>query len=288
MQATDFRFHHRLRVRWAEVDVQRVVFNAHYLAYFDDAMSAYWRALAVPYAAAMQRLGGDVFLRRSSVDYLAPARMDEVLDVALRCERIGNSSITVTGAIFAGGRRLTGAELVYVYADPATQTSQPVPQPLRALMLGYEAGEPVTQVQTGVWQALGEAAGAVRRAVFIEEQGIAADEEWDALDAGAVHALVTNRLGMPVATGRLLREGDASSGVARIGRMAVDRALRGTGVGRQVVRALEQVAQARGDHSVVLGAQRSAEAFYARLGYVPYGEPYEEVGIAHIGMRRAL
>lgn len=128
----------------------------------------------------------------------------------------------------------------------------------------------------------------MRTAVFVEEQGIAREDEWDAADATAVHAVVTNLLGMPVATGRLLRDGAADSGSARIGRMAVDRTLRGSGVGRQVVDALEQAARARGDQRVVLSAQRSAEGFYQRLGYQPVGEPYDEVGIAHIGMARLL
>ena len=128
----------------------------------------------------------------------------------------------------------------------------------------------------------------MRTAVFVEEQGIAREDEWDAADATAVHAVVTNLLGMPVATGRLLRDGPADSGSARIGRMAVDRTLRGSGVGRQVIDALEQAARARGDQRVVLSAQRSAEGFYRRLGYQPVGEPYDEVGIAHIGMARPL
>ena len=65
--------------------------------------------------------------------------------------------------------------------------------------------------------------------------------------------------------------------------MAVDRALRGAGVARQLIEALQQAAAKRGDRRVVLSAQRSAEGFYRRLGYEPVGEPYEEVGIAHIG-----
>ena len=287
MNPTDFRFHHRLRVRWAEVDMQKIVFNPHYLMYFDCAIAGYWRALAMPYEAAMQRLGGDTFLRKTTVEFNASARIDDKLDVALRCDRIGNSSMTFAGAIFRAGRLLTAGELVYVFADPATQTSQPVPAPLRALIEAYEAGQPVTRVQVGDWATLSEPARALRQAVFVEEQGIARDDEWDEADQGAAHAVVSNLLGMPVATGRLLRDGDAE-GQARVGRMAVDRALRGAGLGRQVIEALEQAARARGDQRIVLSAQRSAEAFYQRLGYQPYGEPYDEVGIAHIGMARAL
>ena len=256
--------------------------------YFDCAIADYWRALAMPYEAAMQRLQGDIFLRKTTVEFNASARMDDRLDIGLRCDRIGNSSMTFVGGIFHDERLLTAGELVYVYADPATQSSRPVPVPLRALIEAYEAGQPVTQVQTGDWATLREGAAAVRTAVFVEEQGIAREDEWDEADHSAVHAVVTNLLGMPVATGRLLREGEAGSGIARIGRMAVDSTLRGSGVGRQVVQALEQAARARGDRRIVLGAQRSAQGFYQRLGYAPYGEPYEEVGIPHIGMARTL
>ena len=288
MKPSDFRFHHPLRVRWGEVDVQQIVFNPHYLMYFDVAVGDYWRALAMPYAAAMRLLDGDIFLRKTTVEFNASAQMEDRLDVALRCDRIGSSSMTFVGAIFRDHQLLVTGELVYVFADPVAKTSRPVPAPLRALMEGYEAGEPVTEVRTGDWAALGEGARAVREAVFVQEQGIAREDEWDEADHTAVHALVTNRLGMPVATGRLLVEGAPGSGTARIGRMAVDRTLRSSGVGRQVVQALEQAARARGDTRVVLGAQRSAEGFYGRLGYTPYGEPYEEVGIPHVGMARVL
>ncbi|HPR43766.1 YbgC/FadM family acyl-CoA thioesterase [Ottowia sp.] len=288
MKPSDFRFHHPLRVRWGEVDVQQIVFNPHYLMYFDVAVGDYWRALAMPYAAAMRLLDGDIFLRKTTVEFNASAQMEDRLDVALRCDRIGSSSMTFVGAIFRDHQLLVTGELVYVFADPVAKTSRPVPAPLRALMEGYEAGEPVTEVRTGDWATLGEGARAVREAVFVQEQGIAREDEWDEADHTAVHALVTNRLGMPVATGRLLVEGAPGSGTARIGRMAVDRTLRGSGVGRQVVQALEQAARLRGDTRVVLGAQRSAEGFYGRLGYTPYGEPYEEVGIPHVGMARVL
>jgi YbgC/YbaW family acyl-CoA thioester hydrolase len=288
MNLTDFRFHYRLRVRWAEVDLQKIVFNPHYLMYYDCAGADYWRALALPYEAAMRRLDGDIYLRKVGVEFNASARIDDRLAVALRCERVGNSSMTFVGAIFMGERLLNSAELVYVFADPATQTSRPVPAALRALIQAYEAGQPVTRVQVGDWAALAEPARAVRGAVFIEELGIDRADEWDAHDASAVHAVVTNLLDMPIATGRLLREGEPGSGGTRIGRVATDHAVRGYGAGRAVIHALEQVARQRGDASVVLSAQRSAQGFYQRLGYEPLGQPYEQDGIVHVEMRKAL
>ena len=285
MKRQEFRFFHRLRVRWAEVDMQKIVFNAHYLMYFDTAVADYWRALALPYEEAMHLLEGDLYVKKATVEFHASARMDDRLDVALKCSRIGNSSMAFTGAIFRGEELLITSELIYVFADPATQTSRPVPQPLRATLLGYEAGEPVLQVRTGSWTELGADAGRIRTEVFVREQKIPADLEWDEADAGALHAVAYNRLGQPVATGRLL---PAEDGAAKIGRMAVHQVLRGCRVGEQVLRALAAAAERRGDRRIVLHAQRSAESFYARLGFVPQGEPFEEAGIPHVTMAGPL
>ena len=281
----DFRLFHRLRVRWAEVDMQKIVFNGHYLMYFDTAMADYWRALALPYEHTMHALGGDLYVKKASVEYHASARYDDQLDVGLKCQRIGTSSIQFVGAIFCGEQLLITAELIYVYANPATQTSLPVPPRLRDIFLGFEAGEAVTQCQVGTWQDLQAHASAVRTEVFVQEQGIAAEEEWDDADATAVHAVVRNGFGLPLGTARLLQP---EAGVAQIGRMAVTRLLRGSGLGQQLLQALVQQARARGDHEVRLHAQRSAQGFYARQGFANHGEPFDEVGIAHIEMRLAL
>ena len=282
---SDYRFFHRLRVRWAEVDMQKIVFNAHYLMYFDTAISDYWRALALPYQEAMDALGGDLYVRKATIEFQASARVDDVLDVAMKCVRVGNSSIVFHGGLFRGEDFLVGCELVYVFADPATQTSKPVPALLREIFTAYEAGEALSEVKTGSWAELGEGAGAVRRSVFIEEQLIPKELEWDEHDESAVHAVARNRLGQVIATGRLV---PGAPGQGRIGRMAVHRVLRGGGHGAAVLRALEEAAKARGDREVALHAQRSAEVFYTRLGYAPHGEPFEEAGIAHIEMRKEI
>jgi YbgC/YbaW family acyl-CoA thioester hydrolase len=281
----NFRFFHRLRVRWAEVDMQKIVFNAHYLMYFDTAMGDYWRALALPYQTSMNVLQGDLYVKKASIEFHASARVDDQLDVALKCSRVGNSSMLFTGAIFRGDQHLISGELLYVFADPATQTSRPVPASLRAILLGYEVGEPMVQLELGTWQTLALAARQVRTEVFVEEQGVPAALEQDDLDAGAVHALARNRLGLPVATGRLL---PYAPGVSKIGRMAVNRTLRGTHVGRAVLRALMQAAKEHGNHEVMLNAQRTAEGFYARLGFLSRGEPFEEAGLFHIEMYHPL
>ena len=283
MKRKDFRFRDRLRVRWAEVDMQKIVFNGHYLLYVDTAVAGYWRALALPYAEAMHLLGGDLYVKKVTLEYHASARYDEMLEVGIRCGRIGNSSLLWHAGIFRGEQLLVGGELVYVFADPATQSSKPVPRALRELLEQFEAGEPTYEVQVGSWQDLGGEAQALRTAVFVDEQGIPAALDWDAADAGAVHALARNRLGMALATGRLLQN---APGVGRIGRMAVLQSLRHAGVGRAVLAALEAVARARGDRELLLHAQTSAAPFYARAGYLERGEVFEEAGIPHIEMRR--
>ena len=285
----DFRFSHRLRVRWAEVDMQQIVFNAHYLMYFDTAISDYWRAMALPYEDTMHHWGGDLYVKKASVEYFASARYDDQLDVMLKCTKIGNSSIIFTGALFRADELLVTTELIYVYANPATQTSQPVPTTLRELLLGFEAGEAMTTVKTGSWDALGKDATALRVAVFVEEQGIPLDMEWDEADKTSLHAVAYNRLDVPLATGRLLPT-ETAAGVksSKLGRMAVNRVMRGSKLGRDVLNALMAAAQARGDNEIVLHAQRSAEIFYARLGFTPRGDVFDEVGIAHQEMVRKL
>ena len=285
LNRSHFRFFHRLRVRWAEIDAQKIVFNAHYLMYFDTAISDYWRALAMPYEESMRALEGDLYVKKATIEFHASARMDDVLDVAMRCRRIGNSSIVFDGALFRGGEKLVDCELVYVFADPATQTSRPVPPAFRAMLQGYESGAPTYAVVTGDWQQLGREAGALRRAVFVKEQRIPEELEWDEFDATALHAVARNGLGRVVGTARLVAGGPKRG---RIGRMAVHRVLRGGGIGASVLKALEDAARSRGDSEVMLHAQRSAESFYRRTGYAPHGGPFDEAGIAHIEMRKSL
>jgi YbgC/YbaW family acyl-CoA thioester hydrolase len=285
MKRQDFRFFHRLRVRWAEVDMQKIVFNAHYLMYLDTAMADYWRVLALPYEEAMHQLGGDLYVKKASVEYHGSARYDDSLDVGLRCARIGTSSIQYLGAIFRGEELLITAELIYVYADPSTQTSRPVPDLLRQVMLAYETGEPLIELRIGDWAQMQQDAMKVRVEVFVDEQQIPLAMEQDPADELSLHAVAYNRLGMPLATGRLL---PPQQGQGRIGRMAVKRVLRESGLGSQVLQALIAAAGQRGDRSVSLHAQRSAEGFYARSGFAPQGDGFEEVGLPHIEMVRSV
>lgn len=126
------------------------------------------------------------------------------------------------------------------------------------------------------------AAFAIRRAVFVEEQGFAAESEFDEIDAAALHVLVTEG-GRPAATARLYQQG----GEWHIGRVAVMGEFRGKGIGSLAMRMLMQKAEDLGASVVHVGAQRRAEAFYAALGFSACGEEYLEEGVAHVPMKAA-
>jgi predicted GNAT family N-acyltransferase len=135
---------------------------------------------------------------------------------------------------------------------------------------------------------------ALRKDVFVAEQGVPEDLEYDEYDAVAVHVLAVRGDGVPLGTGRLLHgeaaaeKTDGDLTVGSLGRLAVTRDARGLGVGAALVRAIEDAAHARGLAAVDLHAQSHALEFYERLGYEAYGPEYPEAGIPHRAMRRAL
>jgi YbgC/YbaW family acyl-CoA thioester hydrolase len=285
----DFRFSSRLRVRWAEVDLQKIVFNAHYLMYFDTAIADYWRAMAIPYEETMHQWGGDLYVKKASVEYFASARYEDQLDVMLKCVKVGNSSVVFHGAIFRADQLLVTCELIYVYANPATQTSQPVPTEFREILRAFEAGDPMTSVKTGDVHALGADAFSLREEVFVNEQGFALEIEKDAFDATSVHAVAYNRLGKPLGTGRLLPSETVHGLVSsKIGRMAVHRVMRGSKLGREIMNTLMAAAKSRGDVEIVLHAQCNATNFYLKQGFTQRGLPFDEEGMQHIEMFKLL
>ena len=128
------------------------------------------------------------------------------------------------------------------------------------------------------WLASRAKLEAIRRAVFIEEQGVQEAEEWDGLDEGAYHVLAVTGDDVPVGTGRLLLEG-------RIGRMAVLKPWRRRGVGGAILELLLDLARKEGLGTVELHAQTHAVRFYAAHGFTAYGKTFEEAGILHRAMR---
>ena len=121
----------------------------------------------------------------------------------------------------------------------------------------------------------------VRRDVFIVEQQIPENLEWDDADATSLHALAEDGEGEPIGCGRLLTDG-------HVGRLAVVRSWRGRGVGAALLERLVEEARQRGHLRIVLNAQTQAMPFYARYGFEPSGSEFEEAGIPHREMARRL
>jgi predicted GNAT family N-acyltransferase len=137
------------------------------------------------------------------------------------------------------------------------------------------------RIELMTWEKARAHAAPIREAVFVAEQGVPAEIEMDAMDAKCVHALAYDSKGIAIATGRLLPDG-------HIGRMAVLQEFRGKGVGGAVLAKLMAAAKERGDREIVLSAQVHAVEFYRAHGFREVGEVYEEAGIRHLDMRRAL
>ena len=131
--------------------------------------------------------------------------------------------------------------------------------------------------ETG-WAHDAERLSAIRRAVFIDEQGVPEALEWDEHDVGALHLLATLADGTPIGCARLLPDG-------HVGRMAVLTRWRGHGVGRALLAAAIRAAQTRGYTTLKLSAQIHAAEFYLAAGFVAVGDPYEEAGIPHVAMQ---
>ncbi len=137
------------------------------------------------------------------------------------------------------------------------------------------------QIKLGEWSELQADAQAVRTAVFVEEQKIPAELEWDVMDAQCLHAVAYDDQGKAIGTGRLLPDG-------HIGRMAVLNTARNCGVGAEILRQLMAQAKIRGMQAVQLNAQISAVSFYQREGFDREGELFIEAGIEHIHMNKSL
>ncbi|MGY6531940.1 acyl-CoA thioesterase [Glycocaulis sp.] len=124
----DFTFFHPLRVRWAETDPQGIVFNGHYFLYFDVALTEFWRAAGIDIINDLASGEGESFAVSAQADYYAPAVFDEMIDIGVRLERVGTSSLTFRFGIFRGEQILTGGRMIYAWAtraEPRTPCAPP-------------------------------------------------------------------------------------------------------------------------------------------------------------------
>lgn len=129
---SDFRFSHKLRVRFAETDAQKIVFNGNYLTYYDVAWTEYFRALGLDYKNLIAG-GVDTVLAKTTLEYKSPAEFDEWLEICVRVSAIGNTSLTFDFEIYAenDGRLVGTAQSLYVCVDPKTLAKMRVPDDLR-------------------------------------------------------------------------------------------------------------------------------------------------------------
>ena len=143
MTARDtFAFFHPLRVRWAEVDAQGIVFNPNYFVYFDVGMTEYMRAIGYPYPERLKALGSDLFAVNANANFLASAHYDDQLDIAIRVAKIGRTSFTFGMAIFRNGTLLVEGSLTYVNAMISTRSPTPLPEDFLACILAHERTVP--------------------------------------------------------------------------------------------------------------------------------------------------
>ena len=128
------------------------------------------------------------------------------------------------------------------------------------------------------WQDDALALSAIRETVFILEQQVPVELEWDGLDADCLHVLAADAAGNPIGTARLLPDG-------HIGRMAVLKEWRGRGVGSALLRVLlKEVKKRQQPQQAVLNAQTYAAGFYAKFGFQTMGEEFMDAGIPHVKM----
>ena len=126
-------FVHRLRVRFHECDPQGVVFNAHYFAYFDVALTEMWREAFGSYGEVVDS-GTDVVVVEASATFRAPARFDDELDVGLGIDRLGTTSMTMGASIRRDGELLVEGRMVHVFVDTEKHAKTPIPDRLRAAL----------------------------------------------------------------------------------------------------------------------------------------------------------
>ena len=136
MSKSEFNFCFPFRVRYSEVDAQAVVFNAHYLTYFDTALTEYFRAMGFDYLGDVGKSGNDMHTVKTVVEYAAPIKFDDEIEVHVRTGRIGRSSLTFVLEIHLKDKdeALASGEVVWVYTNQESHKSTALPEELIALI----------------------------------------------------------------------------------------------------------------------------------------------------------
>ncbi len=137
-----YRFIHRLRVRWGECDMQGIVFNPHYMAFVDVALTEYWRTIGLVYPDGWAAQGTDLFMVAASQRYADAARYDDLLDVALRTGYLGTTSLRFCFEIRREAAVLFEGQATYVVADRTSRRPRPIGSALLERILAFEAVTP--------------------------------------------------------------------------------------------------------------------------------------------------
>lgn len=140
MAKSDFKFMTPVRVRWMECDAQGIVYNGAYLDYLEIGQAEYYRNLGFAIYTIPKSGYFDFAVVKSTLEFKAPARVDEIIELHIRVSKIGTTSLTLNMEIYSqdGGRLLTSIEAIYVGYDSATETSKPVPDDIRQLVTHFE------------------------------------------------------------------------------------------------------------------------------------------------------
>ncbi len=126
-------FRHRLRVRYSECDQQGVVFNGHYLFFYDVAVTEWLRHLLGSYQALIEG-GHDVVVAEERLRFVEGARFDDEVEISMPVHRVGTTSLVVRPEFRVAGRLIADGEVRHVFVDPATLAKKPIPGALRALL----------------------------------------------------------------------------------------------------------------------------------------------------------
>ena len=140
MSKTDFKFRTEFRIRWMECDAQGIVFNGAYLGYLELAQAEYYRNLGIGIYHIPQSGYFDFAVVKTTIEFKAPARVDEIVEAYVRVSRIGNTSLVMEVELYRPNPELllTTIEAVYVGYDAATEATKRVPDDLRELIGHYE------------------------------------------------------------------------------------------------------------------------------------------------------
>lgn len=126
-------FTHRLRVRYSECDQQGVVFNGHYLFYYDVALNELWRDRVGTYQEMVSR-GFDVVVAEATIRYRTAARFDDELDIDMPVHHLGTTSVVIHPVFRVAGRPVADGVIRHVFVDPATLAKKPMPDDIRAAL----------------------------------------------------------------------------------------------------------------------------------------------------------